>query len=67
MGLVARAVVAVGASAAALAVSRSAVRTVAGGAPATSAWPGMALVIAAIGLLIAAAPAAEWCRRAGTV
>jgi hypothetical protein len=51
--------VAIGGFAAALAISRSTVHAVTTGA-ATSAWPGTALVIAAIGLLIAAAPAAEW-------
>ncbi len=51
--------VAIAGFAAALAVSRSTVTVATTGAT-TSAWPGMALVIAAIGLLIAAAPAAEW-------
>jgi GT2 family glycosyltransferase len=45
--------------AAALAVSRSAVVPDGGGSP-VSAWPGAALAIAALGLLIAAAPAADW-------
>jgi GT2 family glycosyltransferase len=51
--------VAIAGFAAALAISRSTVDAGSTGA-ATSAWPGTALVIAAIGLLIAAAPAAEW-------
>ena len=50
--------VAVAGFAAGIAVSRSAVTSLDGGS--TSAWPGTALVIAAVGLLIAAAPAAEW-------
>jgi GT2 family glycosyltransferase len=50
--------VAVAGFAAGIAVSRSTVTSVDGGS--TSAWPGTALVIAALGLLIAAAPAAEW-------
>jgi hypothetical protein len=52
--------VAVAGFAAALAVARSTVGTVDGAGSVTSAWPGTALTIAAIGLLIAAAPAAEW-------
>jgi GT2 family glycosyltransferase len=51
--------VAIAGFAAALAMSRSTIHAETTGA-ATSAWPGTALVIAAIGLLIAAAPAAEW-------
>ena len=51
--------VAIAGFAAALALSRSTVEAGSTGG-ATSAWPGTALVIAAIGLLIAAAPAAEW-------
>ncbi len=50
--------VAVAGFAAAIVVSRSTVTSVDGGH--TSAWPGTALVIAALGLLIAAAPAAQW-------
>jgi GT2 family glycosyltransferase len=50
--------VAVAGFAAALAVSRSAVVSVDGAA--VRAWPGAELAIAAAGLLIAAAPAAEW-------
>jgi hypothetical protein len=51
--------VAVAGFAAALAVSRSTV-VPDGGGSAVSAWPGAALAIAALGLLIAAAPAADW-------
>jgi GT2 family glycosyltransferase len=51
--------VAVAGFAAALAMSRSTVDANTTGT-AISAWPGTALAIAAIGLLIAAAPAAEW-------
>jgi GT2 family glycosyltransferase len=51
--------VAIAGFAAALAMSRSTLHAETTGA-AVSAWPGTALVIAAIGLLIAAAPAAEW-------
>ncbi|HEX8008047.1 MAG TPA: glycosyltransferase [Trebonia sp.] len=43
---------------AAIVISRATV-TPAGG-PAASGWPGPALAIAAVGLLLAAAPAAEW-------
>jgi GT2 family glycosyltransferase len=50
--------VAVAGFAAGIVVSRSTVTSVGGGL--TSAWPGTALVIAGLGLLIAAAPAAEW-------
>jgi GT2 family glycosyltransferase len=34
--------------------------TPAGGGPGTTGWPGAVLAVAAVGLLIAAAPAAEW-------
>jgi GT2 family glycosyltransferase len=51
--------VAVAGFAAALALSRSTVVPDGGGSP-VSAWPGAALAIAAVGLLIAAAPAADW-------
>ncbi|HEY6791963.1 MAG TPA: glycosyltransferase [Trebonia sp.] len=51
--------VAIAGFAAALVMSRSTLHAETTGA-AVSAWPGTALVIAAIGLLIAAAPAAEW-------
>jgi GT2 family glycosyltransferase len=44
---------------AAIVVSRMTV-TPAGGGPAADGWPGPALAVAAIGLLLAAAPAAEW-------
>ena len=50
--------VAVAGFAAGIVVSRSTVTSVDGGS--TSAWPGTALIIAALGLLIAAAPAVEW-------
>jgi hypothetical protein len=50
--------VAVAGFAAALAVSRSVVTSVDG--LTTRAWPGAELAVAAVGLLIAAAPAAEW-------
>jgi hypothetical protein len=51
--------VAVAGFAAALAVSRSTAAPDGGGSP-VSAWPGTALAIAAVGLLMAAAPAADW-------
>ena len=44
---------------AALAVSRSTVIPDGGGSP-VSVWPGAAMAVAAIGLLMAAAPAADW-------
>jgi GT2 family glycosyltransferase len=44
---------------AAVVVSRTTV-TPAGGGPAANGWPGPALAVAAAGLLLAAAPAAEW-------
>jgi GT2 family glycosyltransferase len=44
---------------AAIVVSRTTV-TPAGGGPAANGWPGPALAVAAVGLLLAAAPAAEW-------
>jgi len=50
--------VAVAGFVAGITVSRSTVTSVDGGS--ASAWPGTALVIAALGLLLAAAPAAEW-------
>jgi GT2 family glycosyltransferase len=51
--------VAVAGFAAALAVSRSTVVPDGGGSP-VSAWPGAAMAVAAVGLLMAAAPAADW-------
>jgi GT2 family glycosyltransferase len=51
--------VAVAGFSAALAVSRSTVVPDGGGSP-VSAWPGAAMAIAAVGLLMAAAPAADW-------
>ncbi len=55
--------IAVGGLAIALAVSRVRV-TVPGGGVQVSAWPGLAIVIAAAGLLVAATPLAEWAVRA---
>jgi GT2 family glycosyltransferase len=43
----------------AVVVSRTSV-TSAGGGQAASGWPGVALAVAALGLLLAAAPAAQW-------
>jgi GT2 family glycosyltransferase len=51
--------VAVAGFSAALAVSRSTVVPDGGGNP-VSGWPGAAMAIAAVGLLLAAAPAADW-------
>jgi GT2 family glycosyltransferase len=44
---------------AAIAVSRTSI-TPAGGGPAAKGWPGLALAVAGLGLLLAAAPAAQW-------
>jgi GT2 family glycosyltransferase len=44
---------------AAIAVSRISI-TPAGGGPSAKGWPGVAMAVAALGLLIAAAPAAQW-------
>jgi GT2 family glycosyltransferase len=44
---------------AAIAVSRISVTPVGGGQPAKG-WPGVAMAVAALGLLVAAAPAAQW-------
>ena len=56
---------------AAIAVSRITVTPAGGGAPAKG-WPGVAMAVAALGLLVAAAPAAQWLaetasRRSGAV
>jgi GT2 family glycosyltransferase len=51
--------VAVGGYLGAVAVTRAS-GTSAGGSHAATGWPGAALAVAALGLLIAAAPAAEW-------
>uniref|UniRef100_UPI00262D613E glycosyltransferase family 2 protein n=1 Tax=Trebonia sp. TaxID=2767075 RepID=UPI00262D613E len=48
----------------ALLVSRT-TSTPAGGGQAVTGWPGVALAVAALGLLLAAAPAADWLARAG--
>lgn len=44
---------------AAIAVSRTSITPVGGGQPAKG-WPGLALAVAGLGLLLAAAPAAQW-------
>jgi len=44
---------------AAIAVSRTSI-TPADGGPAARAWPGVAMAVAAVGVLLAAAPAAQW-------